>query len=120
MKAAGLIDIDTVLTSTAVLVKSRNSKHPLLNLMTSRIHGVISMLSSLMRSPLSLFPRSDSSQLPKNISYVNITSLGRCFPRPVQSPQASVPRQSPLWKRMDGLQCPQWLRRRLSQLLWMN
>ncbi|KAI5285994.1 ATP phosphoribosyltransferase (ATP-PRTase) (ATP-PRT), partial [Ascosphaera aggregata] len=41
MKAAGLIDIDTVLTSTAVLVKSRNSQHPLLDLMTSRIRGVI-------------------------------------------------------------------------------
>ncbi|KAI5292545.1 ATP phosphoribosyltransferase (ATP-PRTase) (ATP-PRT) [Ascosphaera acerosa] len=41
MKAAGLAAIDTVLTSTAVLVKSRKSEHPLLDLMTSRIRGVI-------------------------------------------------------------------------------
>ncbi|KZZ88694.1 Histidine biosynthesis HisG: ATP phosphoribosyltransferase [Ascosphaera apis ARSEF 7405] len=60
MKAAGLIDIDTVLTSTAVLVKSRNSKHPLLNLMTSRIHGVITAKKYILcqyNIPRSLLPK---------------------------------------------------------------
>ncbi|OQE31425.1 hypothetical protein PENSTE_c001G06509 [Penicillium steckii] len=41
MKAAGLKAIDTVVESTAVLVKSRNSNTDLLNLITSRIRGVI-------------------------------------------------------------------------------
>ncbi|KAJ5915543.1 hypothetical protein N7466_011476 [Penicillium verhagenii] len=41
MKAAGLKAIDTVVTSTAVLVKSRGSNTDLLNLLTSRIRGVI-------------------------------------------------------------------------------
>lgn len=41
MKAAGLKAIDTVVESTAVLVKSRNSKSDLLNLIAARIRGVI-------------------------------------------------------------------------------
>lgn len=41
MKAAGLKAIDTVVTSTAVLVKSRGSTNDVLNLITSRIRGVI-------------------------------------------------------------------------------
>ncbi|KAJ5752530.1 hypothetical protein N7520_009447 [Penicillium odoratum] len=41
MRAAGLKAIDTVVTSTAVLVKSRNSNNDLVNLLTSRIRGVI-------------------------------------------------------------------------------
>ncbi|KAL1958288.1 hypothetical protein VTO42DRAFT_4605 [Malbranchea cinnamomea] len=41
MKAAGLMAIDTVLDSTAVLVKSRNANHPLVDLIASRIQGVI-------------------------------------------------------------------------------
>ncbi|RJE27316.1 ATP phosphoribosyltransferase [Aspergillus sclerotialis] len=41
MKAAGLKAIDTILESTAVLVKSRNTKNSLVDLITSRIRGVI-------------------------------------------------------------------------------
>ncbi|EPS25880.1 hypothetical protein PDE_00816 [Penicillium oxalicum 114-2] len=41
MKAAGLKAIDTVVTSTSVLVKSRGSSSDVLNLITSRIRGVI-------------------------------------------------------------------------------
>ncbi|KAJ5392099.1 hypothetical protein N7509_007589 [Penicillium cosmopolitanum] len=41
MKAAGLKAIDTVVESTAVLVKSRNSKSDVLNLLAARIRGVI-------------------------------------------------------------------------------
>ncbi|KAJ5082171.1 hypothetical protein N7532_011214 [Penicillium argentinense] len=41
MKAAGLKAIETVIESTAVLVKSRGSNNDLLNLITSRIRGVI-------------------------------------------------------------------------------
>jgi len=41
MKAAGLKAIDTVVTSTAVLVKSKNATNPLVDLLTSRVRGVI-------------------------------------------------------------------------------
>ncbi|KAJ5491409.1 hypothetical protein N7539_002976 [Penicillium diatomitis] len=41
MKAAGLKAIDTVVESTSVLVKSRGSNSDLVNLITSRIRGVI-------------------------------------------------------------------------------
>lgn len=41
MKAAGLKAIDTVVESTAILVKSRGSKNELTELINSRIRGVI-------------------------------------------------------------------------------
>ncbi|CAI7574453.1 uncharacterized protein N7487_007609 [Penicillium crustosum] len=41
MKAAGLKAIDTVVSSTAVLVKSRQSNSDILTLLTSRLRGVI-------------------------------------------------------------------------------
>ena len=44
MKAAGLKAIDTVVTSTAVLIKSkRPADQKLVDLIASRIRGVISM-----------------------------------------------------------------------------
>lgn len=43
MKAAGLKAIDTVVESTAILVKSRNTKNPIVDLILPRIRGVISM-----------------------------------------------------------------------------
>lgn len=43
MKAAGLKDIDTVVESTAILIKSKNPSHPaLVDLITARIRGVVS------------------------------------------------------------------------------
>jgi len=46
MKAAGLQAIDTVVSSTAVLVKSKNPTNPaLVDLIASRIMGVISRFS---------------------------------------------------------------------------
>ncbi|KXG47277.1 Nitrogen regulatory PII-like, alpha/beta [Penicillium griseofulvum] len=41
MKAAGLKAIDTVVSSTAVLVKSRKANNDMLTLLTSRLRGVI-------------------------------------------------------------------------------
>lgn len=49
MKAAGLKAIDTVVQSTAVLIKSKNTKNELVDLIASRIRGVIGMsISSLL------------------------------------------------------------------------
>ncbi|RDW94003.1 ATP phosphoribosyltransferase [Aspergillus mulundensis] len=41
MRAAGLKAIDTVVESTAVLVKNRNTTNPLVDLIASRVRGVI-------------------------------------------------------------------------------
>lgn len=54
MRAAGLKAIDTVVESTSVLVKSKDSTNPLLNLIYSRISGVISASPSLDSSPLTI------------------------------------------------------------------
>ena len=63
MKAAGLKDIDTVITSTAILIKNKNSKkQEMIDLIASRIRGVISRSSisfmAFIRSSmfLSTFP----------------------------------------------------------------
>lgn len=45
MRAAGLKAIDTVVESTAILVKNRTTTNPLVDLITSRIRGVISTFS---------------------------------------------------------------------------
>jgi len=48
MKAAGLKAIDTVVSSTAVLVKSKNPSNPaLVDLIAKRIGGVISEFKKL-------------------------------------------------------------------------
>ena len=45
MKAAGLKAIDTVVESTAVLIKSKHPSNPtLVDLITARIKGVIGIL----------------------------------------------------------------------------
>ncbi|KAL1999428.1 hypothetical protein VTN02DRAFT_4529 [Thermoascus thermophilus] len=41
MKAAGLKAIDTVVESTAILIKSKNANNDLIELIASRIRGVI-------------------------------------------------------------------------------
>ena len=54
MKAAGLKAIDTVVDSTAVLIKSKHPSNPtLVDLITARIKGVIGTVSSLYPFPLS-------------------------------------------------------------------
>lgn len=54
MKAAGLKAIDTVVASTAVLIKSKNPSNPdIVDLITARIAGVISKSSLFIPS----FPR---------------------------------------------------------------
>lgn len=48
MRAAGLMPVDTVLSSTAILIKSKHPSNPsLVNLIASRIRGVITAQSYL-------------------------------------------------------------------------
>ena len=46
MKAAGLKAIDTVVETISVLVKSKKTQNPLVDLIASRIRGVISKFLS--------------------------------------------------------------------------
>ena len=53
MKAAGLKAIDTVVESTAVLIKSKHPSNPtLVDLITERIKGVIGTMPSTLSFPL--------------------------------------------------------------------
>ena len=72
MKAAGLRAIDTVVDSSAILIKSKHPSNPkLVDMIASRINGVISKANPL-------FPNSEAYlvQLHKNIFSANTTSLG--------------------------------------------
>lgn len=72
MKAAGLKAIDTVVESSAILIKSKHPSNPkLVDMIASRINGVISKATPF-------FPNNEAYlvQLHKNIFSANITSLG--------------------------------------------
>lgn len=69
MKAAGLKAIDTVVESTATLIKSKNpSNQELVDLIAQRINGVICMSLSL---PFSVLAK--KWQPPRNTSSVHTT-----------------------------------------------
>jgi hypothetical protein len=93
MKAAGLKAIDTVVSSTAILVKSKNPSNPaMVDLITSRIKGVIGKSPSspspffhppqspLPHYPFSKYPYLTPSQPPKNTSSANTTSRATTSP----------------------------------------
>lgn len=72
MKAAGLKAIDTVVESTAILIKSKHpSNQKLVNMIASRIKGVISKFSSLF---CNLPNQLTTYQLRKNSSFANTMS----------------------------------------------
>lgn len=97
MKAAGLKAIDTVVQTTAVLIKSRKTQNELVDLISSRIRGVIGMSISNF-FPFLLFFRllTASAQMRKNTSFVNTTFLVKDSRPPRQSLRANVPPLSPL------------------------
>jgi hypothetical protein len=114
MKAAGLKAIDTVVESTAVLVKSRSTKNPLVDLITSRISGVIST-SPLLRLNCN-FAYGRSLQPLKDTSCASTTSFAPGSRLPRRLPPASGRPQSPLWRRRAGwLSAPWWRKRRLRR-----
>jgi len=78
MKAAGLKPIDTVVSSTAVLIKSKNPTNlDIVELVAARIRGVISKLPLLHQRHLLILP-----QLHKSTSCANITSNEQNSPQP--------------------------------------
>lgn len=75
MKAAGLKAIDTVVSSTAVLIKSKSPTNPeMVDLIASRILGVISMFLLLSFVPY-LIPRSCAKICPLPVQYSPYQSL---------------------------------------------
>lgn len=100
MKAAGLKAIDTVVSSVAVLVKSKNPSNPaLVDLLASRIRGVISKFSC---------PLNPHRQL------LTLLSCTTVRPLPVQRPpgRPSGGYQNHTRKKSTNYQCPG--RRRLD------
>lgn len=98
MKAAGLKAIDTVVSSTAVLVKSKNPTNPaLVDLIASRILGVISKVPF----PPRLF-KADILQWHKNMSSANTMSNAQSLHKPLKSRPGSGHPLSTLWKKRDG------------------
>ena len=85
MKAAGLKPLDTVVSSTAVLIKSKNPTNPdIVDLVAARIRGVISKFSLVHPKHL-LIP----SQLHKSTSCANTTSNEQNSPQQQRSRPAS-------------------------------
>lgn len=101
MKAAGLKAIDTVYESTATLIKSKRvSNQKLVNLIASRINGVISMCNAS-------FPRersaSDKLQPLRNTSYVNIIYQDDYLRRLLRSRRGSERQRSRRWMIRNGM-----------------
>lgn len=77
MKAAGLKAIDTVVSSTAIFVKSKNPSNPaLVELIASRINGVISKFI-----PQPVHSRTKGQQLHKSSSSANTTWSEPSWPK---------------------------------------
>lgn len=119
MRAAGLKAIDTVVSSSAVLVRSKKpSNQALVNLIASRIRGVISKCPTL--PTYCKMTRLISYQPLKNTSSASTTSKDPDWLLPQPLPRANVPQQSSLWTRRVGLLSVRWLRRRILLPLWIN
>lgn len=115
MKAAGLKAVDTVVESTAVLVKSKNTRNELVDLIASRIRGVISACPVCFAICLA-----DNVQLPKSSSSVSTTSPGPNSVPPVGSLPASARRLLLRSKRTAGWQSVRWWRRRRLPMSWTS
>ena len=89
MKAAGLKAIDTVIESTASLIKSKRPSNPkLVYLIAQRINGVISMLI-YFSSQVVFLCLTNQIQRPKNTCSANIISVVRNSRRQLKSHLAS-------------------------------
>ncbi len=102
MKAAGLKAIDTVVESTAVLIKSKHpSNQKLVNMIASRIKGVISKPTSLYATSFTLLT---TCKLPSDLSSVSTTSNASCWRKLLKSPRANERLPLQPWKMKHGLQ----------------
>lgn len=108
MKAAGLKAIDTVVDSTAVLIKSKHpSNQKLVDLIANRISGVISKssITCIQANP-------DPSQVPRNTCSVNTMLSALSSRPPKKSRPANGHQQSLRWNRRAGSRLARWWRRK--------
>jgi ATP phosphoribosyltransferase len=107
MRAAGLKAISTVISSSAILIKSKHASDPkLVDLITARIKGVIS--TSLSLSKLSQRQAANTAQRPRNTSSAHTTSSGRNSTRRAKSRRAAARRRSMRSRKTDGWRCRPW------------
>ena len=114
MREAGLKPIATVMETSAVLIANKRTKNPkLVELVTSRIAGVLSMCPVDKEEIVT-----DRSQ-PHNAMFSwHTTSTARNWKRPNVSLPASARQRSKRWRRTDGWPSVSWLRRAKSLLSW--
>ena len=104
MKAAGLKAIDTVVESTAILIKSKHpSNQTLVDLITERIKGVIGTVPALHSFSPSRPPLIPSSLQPrKNLSSAYTTSPGASSKKPQRSHLGNGHLRSKHWTIRSG------------------
>ena len=114
MKAAGLKAIDTVVESTAVLIKSKHPSNPtLVDLITERIKGVIGIIPLPLSFPVGnspLIPR--SPQPHRNMSFAYTTSPGASWKKPQISHPGNGHLRSKHWTIRSGRLLVLWCRKR--------
>jgi ATP phosphoribosyltransferase len=99
MRAAGLKAISTVVSSSAILIKSKHPSDPkLVELITARIKGVISKWLDFSRGTAWLI----SPQLHKSTSCAHTTSTDRNSTSRVRSLPDAARLLSTRWKKMAG------------------
>jgi ATP phosphoribosyltransferase len=119
MRAAGLKAISTVVSSSAILIKSKHPSDPkLVDLITARIKGVISKppFLTLPFHPLSL--PTNVSKPPKSTSSASTTSSARSSTSQRRSHRATARRPLLRSKRAAGSLSPLWCRGSRLLLLW--
>lgn len=106
MRAAGLKAISTVVSSSAILIKSKHASDPkLVELITARIKGVISKLSHILHHFTYL---TIVFQLPRNTSSAHTTSSARSSTKLARSRLEGGHQRSTRSRRMDGLRYRLW------------
>lgn len=117
MKAAGLKAIDTVVSSTAIMIKSKKPSNPtLVELIASRIRGVISKFFTNSHTTTLL----TQCQLPKSTCCASTTSTARTSRPSPRSRLGSARRRSTRWRTRAGWPSARWWRRRGSRLSWTS
>lgn len=116
MRAAGLKAISTVVSSSAILIKSKHPSDPkLVELITARIKGVISKFVNKDKTI-----SSNIFQLLRNTSFAHTTLSAQTSMPPKRLPLEGAHLQSLLWRRTAGLLSRPWFCEKTLLLLWMS
>ena len=120
MRAAGLKAISTVVSSSAILIKSKHPSDPkLVDLITARIKGVISK-SILTTPPILFHVYTYTTQPPKSTSSASTTSSARSSISRSRSHRVTARQPSLRSRRAAGSPSPLWCRGSRLLLLWTS